>query len=211
MKVEKVRVSLSFLRASDHKLEETCRAVITNLYESASFESPPVTLADLQQSLDAFMEALAAQAQGGTAATAAKIARRRELSQLMETLALYVQVESDNHLETLLSSGFHAVRQNRARTQLEKPVFTRILNGVSGQALVTVKPVKNARCYELNIAALDDAGSPGAWQTGGLHTSSRNMSVPNLVPGKLYLYQARAIGGSTGYSDWSDATSHRVL
>jgi hypothetical protein len=30
----------------------------------------------------------------------------------------------------------------------------------------------------------------------------------NLTPGTNYNIQARAVGGSTGYSDWSDPVSH---
>jgi hypothetical protein len=30
------------------------------------------------------------------------------------------------------------------------------------------------------------------------------------VPGKMYHYQLRAVGGLTGYSGWSDSTSHRA-
>jgi hypothetical protein len=32
-----------------------------------------------------------------------------------------------------------------------------------------------------------------------------------LTPGQNYSVQARAIGGSTGHSDWSDPVSHMVM
>ncbi len=31
--------------------------------------------------------------------------------------------------------------------------------------------------------------------------------IAGLAPGTAYVFQARAIGGSTGYSDWSNAVS----
>ena len=34
-------------------------------------------------------------------------------------------------------------------------------------------------------------------------TRSRKIEVPGTVPGTVYTLQARGIGGSTGYSDWS--------
>jgi len=37
------------------------------------------------------------------------------------------------------------------------------------------------------------------------------MPVNGLVPGTMYQVQVRAIGGSTGYSDWSDAVHHMCM
>jgi len=54
-------------------------------------------------------------------------------------------------------------------------------------------------------------GAPGPWQTGGLFTSRRAMCVNNLTPGTNYTFQVRAIGGSTGDSDWSDPSGHMSL
>jgi len=77
-------------------------------------------------------------------------------------------------------------------------------NGNTGQLVARVKPVINARCYEVRFAALNDSGTPGPWQNGGLFTDSRAMTFNTLTPGTTYSVQSRAIGGSTGYSDWSD-------
>ena len=37
------------------------------------------------------------------------------------------------------------------------------------------------------------------------------MPVNGLTPGTNYTFQVRAIGGSTGYSDWSDPVSHMSM
>ena len=37
------------------------------------------------------------------------------------------------------------------------------------------------------------------------------MHIPNLVSGKRYVLQVRAVGGSTGQSDWSDQLQHMSL
>ncbi len=47
-------------------------------------------------------------------------------------------------------------------------------------------------------------------QAVGVFTQSR-MVIPDLIPGTTYTLQARAIGGSTGYSDWSDPVSHMSM
>jgi chitodextrinase len=50
-------------------------------------------------------------------------------------------------------------------------------------------------------------GVPGGWQTAGLFTTSKSMTIAGLVPGTTYTFQVRAVGGSTGYSDWSNPVS----
>jgi chitodextrinase len=44
----------------------------------------------------------------------------------------------------------------------------------------------------------------GPWQAAGVFTNSRSMTVDGLTPGTTYMFQARAVGGSTRYSDWSN-------
>ncbi|MFO1481723.1 MAG: fibronectin type III domain-containing protein [Verrucomicrobiaceae bacterium] len=55
------------------------------------------------------------------------------------------------------------------------------------------------------------ARPPGPYQSGGLFTNSRSMAINGLTPGGNYQFQVRAVGGSTGYSDWSDPVSHMSL
>ncbi|MEP6821843.1 MAG: fibronectin type III domain-containing protein [Chthoniobacterales bacterium] len=43
------------------------------------------------------------------------------------------------------------------------------------------------------------------------NSSTREMVVSGLTPGQMYNFQVRAMGGSTGQSDWSDAVSHMSL
>ena len=211
MKTDKLRVSLAFSRGTDTNVLDTAGAVLANLYDKPYFPDPPVAAPDLQAGIDALNTAIAAQAQGGTAATAEKNLRKEELVALLEKLALYVQVASNNNLAWLLSSGFSAVSKNRAQSQLPKPTGLRLENGLSGQSLLSVDRIPNSRCFEIEAGMLDDEGRPGPWMHRGLVTVSRNMPVNDLVPGKLYLFRTRAVGGSTGYSDWSDPASHRAM
>ena len=77
--------------------------------------------------------------------------------------------------------------------------------------IVTVKPVGNAKCYEVRCAPLGPGGTLGPWQTGGLFTVSRAMRVSGLTRGTDYSVQVRAIGGSTGYSEWTNPVSHMCI
>ena len=210
-RMQHIRVNLGFATAPDHSIEETAGAVITNLYGNALYPSPPVTKAALQAALTAFTDAIAAQAQGGTAATAEKNSKRDTLVGMLRQLAGYVQENCGNSLANLLTSGFDAVSTNRAQTALAAPSIRDILNGNSGQLILRITPVVNSRCYEARYAPIGANGAPGPWQGGGLHTDSRSMPVNGLTPGTNYTFQVRAVGGSEGYSDWSDPMSHMSL
>ena len=203
-----IRVSLGFAQASEHQLEETAGEVIDGMTGNAAYPTPPLTMVALQTLLTAFTEAIAAQAQGGPAATALKDQKKDALIAGLRLLANYVQGACNNDLAVLLSSGFEAVSTSRSRSPLEKPEGVEVDNGNTGELILKVPPVKNARTYEVRHAT---AAAPGVWALGGLFTGARAMRVSGLTPGTLYALQVRAIGGSTGYSDWSDAVSHMSM
>ena len=206
-----LRVLLGFTNAPDHQLEETAGAVIKGLTGNAAYPTPPVQLPAVQTALTNFSTAIAGQAQGGPAATADKNSKRDLLIGLLRQLAGYVQTNCKNDLATLLTSGFEAVTSSHTQTALGKPVIQTVDNGNTGQLLVKVKPIANAKCYEVRYAAVPAGQAPGAWQSGGLFTNSRSMPVNSLTAGTNYTLQVRAVGGSTGYSDWSDPVSHMSL
>lgn len=210
MKTQRIRVSLSFSNGSDDALENTARAVDAHIYQSGSFTAIPVQQAVLETAISTFADARAAQKQGGTVATAVKNNRRAELIALLQQLAFFVQVASNNDLAALLSSGFEPVSTNRTQAQLDTPTVTRISNGLTGQSLATLTPIANSRCLELQVAEIGEDGAPGEFVSVGLFTNSRNIPVNDRIPGKLYAFQGRAIGGLTGYSDWSDVVTHRA-
>ena len=206
------RVLLGFSSMSDHDIEETAGAVIAGLYaQTTIYSHPPFPIDVLQGKLTAFTDAIAAQAQGGTAATAAKNAACTDLIGSLRLLALYVQQVIDGNpdygLAELLLSGFEAVSSSRAQQPLDQPTITGIDNDGAGLLGVHVRAVRNAGAYELQGKADGDA----AFRTFGLFRSTRGMQATGLTPGVNYTFQVRAVGGSTEYSQWSDPVSHRSL
>jgi fibronectin type III domain protein len=202
-----LRVLLGFTNAPDHSLEETAGAVIAGMTGNAAYPSPPVTIDTLKGALADFTAAIAAQAQGGTQATADKNNKRDVLVGLLRQLAGYVQQNCKNDLATLLSSGFEAVSTSRTQSPLDNPAIVSIDNGNTGQLLVKVTPIANAKCYEVRYCIA--GAQPPQWQSGGLFTNSRSMPVNGLTPGTTYTFRVRAI--STGFSDWSDPVSHMPI
>jgi chitodextrinase len=102
-------------------------------------------------------------------------------------------------------SSCQAASTNRAQTQLPAPTILSLENEMSTQLVVRLTPIANAYCYEVQTST-----GTGAWQPAGVFTAARRIVLTNLTPGTVYNVQSRAIGGSTGYSDWSDPSSHIV-
>jgi len=207
-----LRVLLGFADAADHVLEETASEVLTGLYANATiYPTPPVTAADLTTALTNFRSALAEQERSGSQGTAAKDQARAAVITLLRQLALYVQQVIQGNdaygLAELLLSGFEAVSTNRAQQPLAAPAILEILNQGEGTVRLRVKPSANARMYEVQK---QKEGST-TWEPAGLFSSTRDMIVGDLVPGALYSFRARALGGSTGQSDWSNPVSRRSL
>jgi len=200
-----VRVSRGFGQINNGALEAFTANVITSMTGNPEFPTPLVPMADLTAGLNAFSQAIADALNGGRLETAKRNAARQALLGLLRQQAAYVDgVALD--LTTLLSSGFEAVNQNRAQIPLPKPVIDRVENPQSAQLALRLQPVPTARAYEVRISY----GTNG-WQAAGIFTQARKIVLNDLTPGTTYTVQARAIGGSTGASDWSDPVSHMSL
>jgi len=218
--MKKLKVSLGYNKYPDAAVDETTTAIVTAMTGNPAFPAPTVPLASpltvplvqsgaAEQPLSvmalqtAFRNALAAAANGGTQLTAAKNQARQALLDALDANALYVQSLARYDLAMLLSSGYQAASTNRAQTQLPAPAIVSLENELSTQLVVRLSPVANAYCYEVQIRT-----GANAWQSAGSFTAARKIILTGLIPGTVYTVQARAIGGSTGYSGWSDPSSH---
>ena len=200
------RTSLAFTRLSDAPLNSFAENTVVKMNGNPTFPAPAVALAAITTAQLAFSNASNAAMQGGKQATAAKNAAREALISLLRQNAAYVQSVAGEDLVALLSSGFEAVSNTRTRIMLPAPVVERVENPQSTKLGLRLTPVPTARAYEVRISY----GTNG-WEAAGVFTYSRPILIEHLTPGTTYTMQARAIGGTTGYSDWSDPVSHMAM
>ena len=200
------RVSFGFARLNDAALDTFTGNVIVKMTDNPGFTTPQVSLADLTEAQNAFKDAINNAIHGGKRATALKNAARENLINLLRKEAAYVHSVAGNDLPLLLSSGFDVASTNRTRVPLPTPVVERIGNPMTTKLGLRLRPVPRAATYEVRISY----GSEG-WQAIGSFTQARSILIENLTPGTVYNVQARAVGGSTGYSDWSDPVSHMAI
>jgi hypothetical protein len=198
------RVSLAFISLPDIGLDEFAANVVVCLTGNPAFPTPLVPLATLDTAQQAYHDALLEAVQGGTQLKAIKNEKREELEILLRQEASYVQGLAGQSLSMLLSSGFYPTSKNRAQYALPAPVLGGLDNGTSTQLILGIQPVANARAYEVQIK------NGGGWTPAGVFAQARGIVLPGLTPGQVYSVQARAIGGSTGCSDWSDSLSRMV-
>jgi hypothetical protein len=191
------KVSYSFAQLPDTAIADYTDTIIAALTGNAGFPNLPVPLATLGTQKTDYLARLAATAQGGTLATAEKNAARAALVTSLRQTAAYVQSVASQDLTLLLSSGFQQANTNRAPSPLDTPVSLNIDNSSSTQFILRLQPVTNAKSYEVQYK--NGAG----WLPAGIFTQARRIEVDNLTPGTTYSVQARAVGGSTGYSNWS--------
>jgi hypothetical protein len=199
------RVSFSFTGLSDSDLDEFASNIVVSLTGNAAFPTPLVPLKTLDAAQSAFHDAMLAAVQGGTQLTALKNEARTALEDLLRQEASYVQATASHNLSTLLSSGFEVNSTNRAQSELDAPTILGLDNGQTTQLILRMQPVANARSYEVQTK------NGGGWTPAGVFAQTRGIVLPGLTPGQNYSVQARAVGGSTGYSDWSDPVSHMVM
>ncbi len=200
-----IKVSLSFATLGDTEVDNFAHSVIDAMTGNAAYPAPPVTVGNLQTATDDFTAKIAAARTGGPPDTALKNNSRQTLLGMLRKLAGYVQLQCNNDMATLLSSGFQAMSTNRAQSPLEQPQSLVIKNGGSGRLVASVTPVKNTSMYEGRIKG--PAGDLPNVFTG----DSQHVTFQDLTPGTNYTIQVRALGGSTGQSDWSDPSSHMAM
>jgi hypothetical protein len=146
---------------------------------------------------------LAATLTGGSVETAAKNKAKLALDNALNADANVVENVVGTDLEMLLATGYLPVSTNRSQSPLDDTAIVSLLNNGTTQVLVQLQTVTNAKTYQVQTSL--DGGK--TWVEACLSTQARRIVLTNLVPGTTYAVRARAIGGSTGASNWSNTGS----
>lgn len=202
-----LRVLLDFIQLSDSHLVIFTQRIIDHITGNAIYPTPPVTMVALATVNDTFRDSIVAASMGGIMATATKNTWRLDLEDKLRKTANYVQTNADNDMEKMLSSGFEPASTNRVSYPLPQPEVPTVKNGPSTQLVVSVNTIANARSYETRLKT--EGGTE--WQPSTFTTGARRITVSGLTPGERYTVQVRALGGATGFSPWSDPTTHMSL
>lgn len=203
-------VSHEFAQYKDDRLVTFADGVFTGISGHATtFTNVPAsaTMAMLGTAKADFETKRLAAIKGSVAQTEAKKAARADLLVLLRILASYVEGVALGDADIIRLAGFEVVsHQHNSQSQLARPDIKLIANEISTQLKLRVNSVPNAHAYEVQWRI----GS-GAWVSAGAFPDPRSMVITGLTPGTTYELRVRAVGGSTGYSDWSDPVSHMCM
>jgi hypothetical protein len=94
----------------------------------------------------------------------------------------------------------------RSQIQLDKATILSVDNVHTKQLVVNGKRVRSAKLYEAQTAIVS-GNNIGSFQSAGMFSKARSMTITGLTPGTTYAIQVRALGGSTGSGDWSDTVT----
>jgi hypothetical protein len=167
--------------------------------DATLFPNLPVAPKDLKAMSDDLNTKLAAKITGGTVETAAKNKAFDTLADALNSDANVVENVVGTDMEKLLATGYLPVSTNRSSSPLDDTSIVGLSNNGSTQVLLQLLPVRNAKLYQVQTST--DGGK--TWVEVCLSTQARRIVLSNLVPGTTYAVRARAIGGSTGASNWT--------
>jgi hypothetical protein len=187
-----VKVISGFSKFRDDDLETKAQFIIDKMTNNAHYPNPVPNLSDVIHAKNEFTTALAEKETGGKEKTALKNQKRKALEVILGQLALYVQLNCQNDLAILLSSGFDARKPNEKVGILGKPENFKAEDGPNaGTVKLTIKSIENAdsylfECTETPITA------ESVWI--GKASSKANYIFEDLTSGKQYAFRVSGIG-----------------
>jgi hypothetical protein len=209
MKKQVNRVSLGYKKLPVEAIPPFAGWIVTCLTGSAVFINPPIPLVpavppnpdapvDMTTRITALQVAIKNYQDGGMQAMIERNIAEDAVIEGLDALAFYVQTVSRFDRDQMLKSGFVPVSTNRGQSKLETPSVMGIDNGTPTELDVHLSSIANAFGYEVQICT-----GTGAWTTVKYWAQARTIPLTGLTTGTVYQVRARALGGSTGQSDWS--------
>jgi hypothetical protein len=201
-------VSLGYKRLPVEAIPTFAGWIITCMSGNAAFAKPPISyvpavppdptdpldmttrVANLQTGIKNYED-------GGQQAKTARDVALAAVIEGLDALGFYVQTVARFNLPLLLASGFQARSNNHAQSKLDTPVITSVTNDSPTELDVHVGAVANAYGYEVQILIA------GVWTSVKYSQQARTITLTALTTGTVYQVRVRALGGSTGQSDWS--------
>jgi Fibronectin type III domain len=203
-----IKAALNFGKLLPEQLLAFGYGVVKALTGNVNFTNLPVDLNVLKAALDGYSVTIGEARDGSRKAIALRNRQGKEIGRMLRALALYVELNCKDDMNTFLSSGFQPRSTTRTPAKpLDQPVITYIDHGQSGELVVSIKPVKGARHYDLRRGPEGPGGAePATWVTITVAQTKPATVVDGLTPGMTYAFQVRAYG-RPGYTEWSDSAT----
>ncbi len=201
------KIILGFRRLSDDQLEGQALAIAAAMTGNANFPEPTPALADLNNSIKLFSDALALAKTRDKVKVAIKNKCRQNLELLLISLASHCSYTAKADRSILASSGFALnTESNMARPLTPPENFTVQPGNHSGEVLLYVNTVPNAKTY-LFLYGLSTMSNE-AWFVAV--NSLPYFTITGLTPGNTYSFKIGA-AGSKGQVLYTNVVSTIVI
>jgi len=206
-----IKAALNFHKARPEQVLSLGLALVKGLSGNSNFPNPPVDPVTLKAELDTYSVSITNAKDGGKKAITLRNTQGVEVIRMIKQLATHVEVMSKEDMNVFLSSGFQPRSSARTAAQpLDQPTILEIEQGAAGELVISIKPVRKAKSYELRYGVRGAGGAaPAAWSTL-TRPNARPTSVSGLAAGTTYAFQVRAYG-QRGYTEYSDSVARMVI
>jgi hypothetical protein len=209
--VKKLKVLFDFLRLPSDGFVSRLIQIHDKMAGNPAFSNPPVDLAAFLTAITTYSASVVVALDGSKQAIAIMMKQREGLVKMAEQLGHYVEAASNNDPVTFISSGFEFRSTVRVPTPpTSQPVINSVGQGKSGEMLVDVDPVQNARTYEVEYAPVSTGGTSPVWTKITVATVRKPVPVENLTPGTTYMFHVRAFGKSS-FTEWSQPVQRMCI
>ena len=200
--MNKFRAVKNYRGKSDAEVLAKGRKVYQDLGGNANFPTPVPALSVLNTKLDEYEAAISNAAYGGTHLIAAKNEKRAEVIDILQRLAIYVDLNSPDSEASILETGFDVYKTGRSVAPASgTPTILKGKDGEhSGDSIIRSKRMDNATSNQLRYTP--DPITPDSIWIVLEPQSKATFLVSGLTPGVLYWFQTRTIS-TKGLSDWS--------
>ena len=214
-KIHSIKAILNFRAMTPDVVYTIANGVVTGVYNNPSFAgapAPPVDQPTLQAANNALAAANSAAANGGKKELEQQKKDKEVVVKILVQLAHWAEANCKDDMTTFLSSGFHAASKAKTKTPPVSEAIRKIVFGsVSGQVVLTLVKFKGAASYEIRWASVaPGTANPTTWTSEPVANTKQPVTISNLTPGTIYVFQARAVI-ATGYSDWSQPVTKMVV
>jgi len=201
------KITTSFIRFGDDQLEGHALAVAAALNGNTNFTDPIPALADLNNSIKLFSDALALAKTRDKVKIAIKNKLRNDLELMLLKLANYCTHVANGDRAILASSGFPLNAESITSKTLGSPEnFTVQVGSNSGEAFVFINPVQHAKSYLFLYGPSPVANE--AW----IHAvnSVPYHTITGLTPGTTYSFKIGAAGSKSQVA-YTDIVSKMIV
>jgi hypothetical protein len=195
-------------RFSNVDLQAKAYVIIHELEGNEDFPTLTTDVEVLKQKQQVFFDLLTRPGYGDGLSTVLKQVARKELEEVLQSIAFKVLDICKGNEILIRSSGFDQTKKRTVVNNLRKPMYVSIKSGSNpGSLLISWNVIQHAYSYLLEYYDIT-AGDPDHKVT--LTCTKRKISVTNLIPGHQYAFRICGVGSCLNHN-WSNEIKSFVM